>query len=155
MMSRSTWIKGGPGLLFSATLGLAAVWLARVPVLQSHGISPLTVAIVLGMLVGNTVFPRLAPWAGPGVAISRQTILRLGVVLYGFRLTLQDIVHVGWTGVLIDLLMVALTFVLAVQVGVRLLKLDSTSSMLVGAGSAICGAAAVLAVEPVVRGKPE
>ena len=45
--------------------------------------------------------------------------------------------------------------VLAVQVGVRLLKLDSTSSMLVGAGSAICGAAAVLAVEPVVRGKPE
>lgn len=149
------WVRGGPGLAFSAALGLLSVWLAGVPALQAHGISPLTVAIVIGMLVGNTLYPRIAPWAGGGVVISRQTILRLGVVLYGFRLTLQDIVHVGWAGVLIDLVMLASTFLISYQVGTRLLKLDRTAAMLVGAGGAICGAAAVLATEPVVRGKPE
>jgi uncharacterized integral membrane protein (TIGR00698 family) len=149
------WVHGWPGLALSASLGLLCMWLAGIPVLQSHGISPLTVAIVLGMLAGNTFYPRIAPWAGAGVVISRQTILRLGVVLYGFRLTLQDIVHVGWVGVLIDLVMLASTFLVAYQVGTRVLKLDRTSSMLVGAGGAICGAAAVLATEPVVRGKPE
>lgn len=149
------WLHAWPGLVFSAALGLLAMRLADWPVLRLHGISPLTVAIVLGMLVGNTVYARIAPWAGGGVAISRQTILRLGVVLYGFRLTLQDVVHVGWVGVLIDLLMLGSTFVLAYQAGTRLLKLDEASAMLVGAGSAICGAAAVLAAEPVVRGKPE
>jgi uncharacterized integral membrane protein (TIGR00698 family) len=151
----SKWLAAWRGLALSVLLGVASVWLAGWPALQLHGISPLTVAIVLGMLVGNTLYPSFAPWAGPGVALSRTTVLRLGVVLYGFRLTLQDVVHVGWVGVLIDAIMLASTFVVALQVGTRLLGLDRESSMLVGAGSAICGAAAVLAAEPVVRGKAE
>jgi uncharacterized integral membrane protein (TIGR00698 family) len=147
--------KPGPGLLLAAVLGLVAVWLAGWQVFQAHGISPLTVAIILGMLVGNTFYPSIKPWAETGVCISRQTLLRYGVVLYGFRLTLQDVGHVGWQGVLIDSLILASTFVLSLQVGTRLLGLDRTVAMLVGAGSAICGAAAVLAVQPLVRGKPE
>jgi len=144
-----------PGLLLSALIGLLGVELAQVPALQAHGLSALTAAIVIGMLLGNTLYPRVAPWAGAGVALSRQSLLRLGVVLYGFRLTLQDVRHVGWAGVIIDLAMVASTFVIAYQVGTRVLLLDRTTAMLVGAGSAICGAAAVLATEPVVRGKAE
>lgn len=147
--------RPGPGLLLSAVLGLAAVLLAGWPILQAHGISPLTVAIILGMLVGNTLYPSMKPWADAGVCISRTTLLRYGVVLYGFRLTLQDVGHVGWQGVVIDALILASTFVLSVQVGTRLLGLDRTVAMLVGAGSAICGAAAVLAIQPLVRGKPE
>ena len=144
-----------PGVLLSTALGLVAVLLAGWPLLQSHGISPLTIAIILGMVVGNTFYPSMKPWADAGVCIARTTLLRWGVVLYGFRLTLQDVGHVGWQGVLIDSLVLASTFVLSVQIGTRLLKLDRTVAMLVGAGSAICGAAAVLAVQPLVRGKPE
>lgn len=144
-----------PGLPISAALGVAAVALGALPALQAHGINPLTIAIILGMLVGNSVFPAIATRAEPGVVLARQSLLRVGVVLYGFRLTLQDINHVGWPGVLIDTLMVVSTFVLSVQLGTRLLRLDRSLAMLVGAGSAICGAAAVLAVEPLVRGKPE
>ena len=155
MNGLAKWLGAWRGLALSIVLGVASVWLAGWPVLQSHGISPLTVAIVLGMLVGNTLYPSFAPWAGAGVTLSRSTVLRTGVVLYGFRLTLQDVVHVGWVGVLIDAIMLASTFLIAVQAGTRLLGLDRESSMLVGAGSAICGAAAVLAAEPVVRGKAE
>ena len=147
--------KSWPGLPLSTALGLAAVWLATVPVLEAHAISPLTLAIIIGMIVGNTFYPAIATQSEPGVIIARQGLLRLGVVLYGFRLTLQDIGHVGWQGVLIDALMLASTFVLSYQIGTRWLGLDRTVAMLVGAGSAICGAAAVLATAPVVRGKPE
>ena len=65
-------------------------------------------------------------------------------------------VFVGaWSGVLVDAVVVVMTVVIAYQAGTRWLKLSRTESLLVGAGSAICGAAAVLATEPVVRGKAE
>ena len=144
-----------PGLLLSAALGLLAVGASFIPALQHHGISALTVAIILGILLGNTLYSRMEPWAGCGVGVARQTVLRTGVVLYGFRLTLQDVVHVGWSGVIIDAVMLISTFVLAYIVGTRLLRMDRSSAMLVGTGSAICGAAAVLAAEPVVRGRPD
>jgi uncharacterized integral membrane protein (TIGR00698 family) len=70
------------------------------------------------------------------------------------RLTLHDIGHVGVAGVVIDALVILTTFGLAHAFG-HLIGLDRTSSTLIGAGSAICGAAAVMATEPVVRAKPE
>ena len=76
-----------PGLALSAALAAAAVALGRIGWLQDHGLSALTLAIVLGMLVGNTVYPRFAAASGPGVNFSKQTLLRLGLVLYGLRLT--------------------------------------------------------------------
>ena len=49
--------------------------------------------------------------------------------------------------------MLSLTFLLAVQLGTRVFKLDRQISMLIGAGGAICGAAAVIATEPIVGGQ--
>ena len=56
-------------------------------------------------------------------------------------------------GVAIAASMLTLTFLLAVYLGIRVFKLDRQTSMLIGAGSAICGAAAVIAAEPVVGGQ--
>src|SRR5690606_18667520 len=78
-------------------------------------------------------------------------LLRAGIVLYGFRVTFQDIAAVGMEGVLIAVAMVGSVFGLAVLLGTRVFKLDRETAMLIGAGSAICGAAAVMATEPVVR----
>ena len=143
-----------PGLALTAAIALLASALGGTSWFMSHGLSALTVAIVLGIVLGNTVYPRLAPQAGAGVGFSKQTLLRAGVVLYGLRLTLHDIGHVGVAGVLIDALVILTTFGLAQALG-RMIGLDQTASSLIGAGSAICGAAAVMATEPVVRGKPE
>lgn len=149
------WRARLPGLALCALIAAIAMLCASQPVVQAHGVSPLTFAIVLGMLAGNTFYPRIAAGAGAGVGFAKQTLLRTGVVLYGFRLTLQDVVHVGWGGVVIDGIIVVSTFVLACLLGTRLLGLDRKTSMLIGAGSAICGAAAVMAAEPVVRGRSE
>lgn len=51
--------------------------------------------------------------------------------------------------------MLASTFGLACLLGTRLFGLDRTTTLLIGAGSSICGAAAVMATEPVVRGRAE
>jgi uncharacterized integral membrane protein (TIGR00698 family) len=144
-----------PGLALSAVLALGGMALGQIGWLQDHGFSALTMAIVLGIVVGNTVYPRIAAASGAGVTYSKQSLLRLGVVLYGLRLTMQDIGHVGVVGVTIDALVLSSTFLLAVWIGTRWLGLDRNTSMLIGAGSAICGAAAVMAAEPVVKGRAE
>ncbi|MFI4941307.1 MAG: putative sulfate exporter family transporter, partial [Burkholderiales bacterium] len=120
-----------PGILLSAAIGAAAIALGRLPWLQAHGVSALTMAIVLGVLLGNTLYPRIASDYGKGVGFSKQSLLRLGIVLYGFRLTFKDIGHVGLTGVAIDALVLTSTFTLALFVGIKLLKLELDTVILI------------------------
>lgn len=144
-----------PGLALSALVALAAIELCKVAWLASNGVSALTAAILLGMVIGNTFFARFATSCGAGVAFSKQRLLRLGIVLYGFRLTFQDIGQMGLAGVVVDALMLTSTFTLAVLLGTKLFKLERHTAILIGAGSSICGAAAVMATEPVVRARAD
>jgi len=144
-----------PGLLLAAAVATAATAFARAGWLQSHGLSALTLAIALGLVAGNLLpAPALAASA-EGLNLAKQRLLRAGIVLYGLRLTFQDIGHVGLAGIAVDAAVLASTFTLACTLGPRVFGLDRTTSILIGAGSSICGAAAVLATEPVVRGRPE
>lgn len=142
-----------PGVALTAVIALLAIWLGNVSWLQARGISALTIAIVLGIAVGNSLYP--ADGSHHGVQFSKQTLLRLGIVLYGIRLTFQDVEHVGLVGVVIDTVVVCSTFAIAWLLGTRVLGLDRRTAMLIGAGSSICGAAAVMATEPVVRGRAD
>ena len=142
-----------PGLALSAALAAAAILAGRTGWLPSHGFGALTLAMAFGMLAGHLMPARVASAAGEGVGFSKQTLLRLGIVLYGLRLTVADIGHVGLAGVASDALVLASTFGLACWIGMRRLGLDRETAMLVGAGSAICGAAAVMATAPVVRAR--
>lgn len=144
-----------PGLLLCATVAAIAIRIGTIGWLQAHGMSALTVAIVLGIVLGNTVYPHLADSSGVGVGFAKQTVLRMGVILYGLRLTLHDVAQVGLAGVLIDALLLSSTFALALFLGTRVFGLDRATAMLIGAGNAICGAAAVMATEPLLRGKAE
>jgi uncharacterized integral membrane protein (TIGR00698 family) len=144
-----------PGLVLSGALAAAGMMLGRFGWLQNHGFSALTLAIVLGMIAGNTLYPRFAGVGGGGVDFAKQRLLRLGVVLYGLRLTVQDVGHVGLAGVAIDALVLSSTFLLAWWIGTRWLGLDRRTAMLIGAGGSICGAAAVMATGPVVKARAE
>lgn len=144
-----------PGLLMSAAVAVAALWLAGLPFFTRHGLGALTLAIVLGLVLGNTVYPRLAERCHLGVGLAKQQLLRTGIVLYGLRLTFQDIAQVGWAGVAVDAVVLASTFGLACWLGQRWLGLDRRTTLLIGAGSSICGAAAVLATAPVAKARPQ
>lgn len=139
------------GLLLAGAIAALGLWLAELPRVQGWGLGALTLAIVLGMLAGNSFFPAIAESTAAGVDFARSRLLRLGIILYGFRITFQQIGGVGITGLVIDAAMVASVFALAASLGPRMFGVDRQTSMLIGAGSAICGAAAVMATEPVVR----
>ncbi|MGZ5202304.1 MAG: YeiH family protein [Telluria sp.] len=141
------------GLMLAGAIAAAGIYAAGLAPVKHLGISALTLAIVIGIALGNTVFPRIAPVSAEGVEFAKAKLLRLGIILFGFHITFQDIAQIGWAGVLIDVLVITATFTLAVQLGTRVFGLDRQTAMLIGAGSSICGAAAVLATEPVVRGQ--
>jgi len=148
------WLRDNlPGLALAGAVAAASTQAARLAWFAAHGISSLTLAIVLGMLASG--LHAALPATRPGVGFAKARLLRLGIVLYGLRLTFQDIGQVGVAGVLIDAAVLSSTFLLATLLGTRFFGMDRTTAMLIGAGSSICGAAAVLATEPVVRGKAE
>jgi uncharacterized integral membrane protein (TIGR00698 family) len=144
---------GWRGFALAGAIATGAVIAAGTPLSQHYGLSALTLAVVFGIVAGNTFFPRIAAQTAAGVDFSKSTLLRAGIILFGLRITFQQIAAVGWAGVLIDALIVVLTFVIAVQLGTRAFGLDRQTAMLIGAGSALCGAAAVMAAEPIVRGQ--
>ena len=147
---RSLW-HFVPGLALTAALTGAALWAGSFPAIAGAGFSALTLAILFGMVVGNTVYPKIWQPCDGGVIFAKQHLLRLGIILYGFRLTFAQIADVGVSGILIDVLTLSSTFFIACVLGQKVFGLDKHTSWLIGAGSSICGAAAVLATEPVVK----
>ncbi len=87
----------------------------------------------------------------PGVEFVSQQILPIAIVLYGFRITFQEIIFIGLDAFLINCIVVVSTLVLGYIVGVKLFKLDRKSALLISGGAAICGVAAILAIEKVIR----
>ena len=144
-----------PGILLTGAIAILATELAKSAWMQANGISALTLAIVGGMIAGNTIYPLISGYSARGVVFSKQILLRLGIILFGLRLTFQDIGQVGVVGVMIDAIVLSSTFALSCWAGTRLFGLNRRTAMLIGAGSSICGAAAVMATEPVVRGRAE
>ena len=115
------------------------------------GLSSLTLAILIGMVLGNTVYPNLAKRLSVGVAFAKGQILRLAIMFYGFKLTLTQVSSVGLSAVMSDALVLTSTFLLTYWIGTRWLKVDKQTTLLIGAGASICGAAAVIAAEPVIK----
>lgn len=138
-------------LALTAALTGAALWAGSFPAIAGAGFSALTLAILFGMVVGNTVYPKIWQPCDGGVIFAKQHLLRTGIILYGFRLTFAQIADVGVSGILIDVLTLSSTFFIACFLGQKVFGLDKHTSWLIGAGSSICGAAAVLATEPVVK----
>lgn len=139
------------GILFVGLFALASLYLAEIHWLAQSGISALVIAILLGIIYGNTLREQMpAQWV-PGIQFSAKRLLRLAIILYGFRVSFQQIASVGMEGLLIDIVIVVSTLLVGTYVGIKFFKLDKELSLLISSGAAICGAAAVLAVEDMVK----
>ena len=141
------------GILFMALFACASCFIGEWQVLKALSISPLIIGIVLGMAYANSLRNHLPATWGPGIKFCSKSILRLGIILYGFRLTFQDVVAVGLPGIVIDCIIVAITILGGVMVG-KWLKMDSDIALLTSIGSGICGAAAVLGAEATIKTQP-
>jgi len=118
---------------------------------KALGISPLVIGIVMGIFYANTLHNKLPSEWGTGITFSAKKILRFAIVFYGFRITFQQIADVGMDGFMVSLIMLSTTFILGTYLGQKVFKMDRDTSMLTAAGASVCGAAAVLATEPVLK----
>ena len=141
------------GILLIVLFSFSAFYISGFEFVKSLSLSPLIVGIILGMLYANSLRNKLPETWVPGIKFCSKTVLRTGVVLYGFRLTFQQVAEVGMNAIIVDAIIVVGTILLGILLG-KALKLDSQTSLMTSTGSAICGAAAVLGAEPVVRCEP-
>lgn len=140
-----------PGLILCLILAIFSMACANLAWFQKNGISMLILAILIGAILGNTVYSRLEKTCNSGVNFSKQYILRLAIILFGLKLTFQDIQMVGVSAIVVDAGIVTSTFFLTLFMGKHFFKLDKQSLILIGSGSSICGAAAVMATQPVIN----
>jgi len=139
------------GIIFVAIFAAAATMIANISTVQALGISPLVIGIVMGIFYANTLHNHIpSEWQG-GITFSAKKILRFAIVFYGFRITFQEIANVGMEGFLVSLIMLTTTFLLGSYLGYKIFKMDRDTSMLTASGASVCGAAAVLATEPVLK----
>ena len=139
------------GIVFVALVAASATWIAGLGPVNALGLSPLVAGIVIGIFYANTLHNRFPPAWESGITFSAKKILRFAIVFYGFRITFQQIADVGLEGFLVSLVMLTTTFVLGSWLGMRRFGLDRDTAMLTASGASVCGAAAVLATEPVLK----
>jgi uncharacterized integral membrane protein (TIGR00698 family) len=142
------------GILFVALFAAAVTRLAALPAIAGLGISPLIVGIVAGAVYGNALRHGMPESWAAGVNFSARKLLRIAVAFFGLRVSLQEIAQVGMPGFTVSVLVVVSTLVVGTWAGMKLMKLDRDTALLTAAGSAICGAAAVLAFESTLQSKP-
>lgn len=141
------------GLCFLALLTALAKYISSLQIVQNLGFSFLIVAILIGMIFTNIFKVKVSPKFENSFSFATKTLLRTAIIFYGFRLTFTEIYDVGFQAIIVAVIVVFSTFVLGYFIGVKILKLDKEITILTSAGSAICGAAAVLATEAVLKNK--
>ena len=141
------------GVLLIALFSCAAFSIGEMSFVRSLSFSPMIVGIILGMLYANSLRNNLPETWVPGIQFCSKKILRIGIILYGFRLTFQDVLAIGLPAMLIDVIIVVVTICGGIYLG-KLLKMDRGIALLTSIGSGICGAAAILGAESTIKAKP-
>lgn len=138
----------GPGLAIAAVaLGLS--WtLSTLHV----GLSIAAVAVAFGIIIANTA--GTGGRIGPGLRFAGHRVLRIGIVLLGFRLSLTDVGNAGLPMLAVVTVTVAITF-LGTQFLGRALGVGSDASLLTATGYSICGASAIAAMNGTVQADEE
>jgi len=115
-------------------------------------VSEVTVAILIGLLVGRLPFAR-DPALAPGLKFAAERLLRLGIVLLGAKLSVQQIAAIGAPAIVIILVTMtaAISVVLLLS---RAAAVDGRLAVLLAVGAAVCGNTAVVATSPVISARP-
>lgn len=115
-------------------------------------VSPAIIAILLGALARNGL--RLPHFILEGCKGIVRKVIPATIVLTGFSLNLTSIEKVGAPALAIILACIAVATASAYWFG-RMLKLWKRTALLIGAGTAICGNSAIVAVAPLIDATDE
>lgn len=146
-----------PGLLLAVATALTGNWLGRFigEVLLGFETTPVSggmLAIALGLILANAA--ALPPWLKPGLGFTVKKVLRLGIILLGFRLSVIEALRLGILGIPIVVGCVAGALVTTALLN-RWLGLPQCLGTLIAVGTSICGVSAIVATGPVIQAEEE
>jgi uncharacterized integral membrane protein (TIGR00698 family) len=139
-----------PGLVLCLLLAAAAVRVRDASGLAA--LNPVVVALVAGIALRAVL--RLPAWLWPGTAFAVRPVLRAAIVLLGLQVTAGQLLSIGGGALALAFSAVALTVPFTIALG-RLLGVPTPLAQLIGTGTGICGASAIVAANQVVRGRQE
>ena len=139
-----------PGLVVSGVVAVAAMFLA-----EHHGAPVMLLALLLGMALNFLTQPEAGQHSrsAAGIDFTAKAVLRLGVALLGLRITLDQVLALGWQPIAMVVLAVALTIVCGIVLA-RLMGFQMFFGLLTGGAVAICGASAALALSAAMPAHP-
>ncbi len=135
-----------PGIALAASIAAAAYllsrWITEVP------LNPIMIAVVLGALISSVAGSPV--WITRGLETLPRLALRIAIVLLGFQISVADVLSIGGTG--LSAAAIATTTTLAVTLAAgRVMRIERNSAILIAAGTAICGVAAIVAMGSAIR----
>jgi len=140
----------GPGA--ALCLVIAGLSIALRDATGIAALNPVVLALVAGVALG-AVLGRPAALR-PGIAFTVRPLLRAAIVLLGLQVTLGQLAALGPGALLLAVAVVGLTLPFTIWLGARL-GVEPALAQLIGAGTAICGASAIVAANQVARGRDE
>jgi uncharacterized integral membrane protein (TIGR00698 family) len=138
------------GIVLAFVLALAASWMAGGlgdPIARN----PVLVAMLLGLVLGNAF--GCPESFRPGLDFTKRQLLRLAVMLLGFRATIAVLADLGPVPIGIAAAELVIVLLAVHWAAIRIFRLEPEQALLVACGAAICGAAAVLSVAAVTRAR--
>jgi uncharacterized integral membrane protein (TIGR00698 family) len=115
--------------------------------LEKSPVSPILLAILLGLAIRNTI--GIPPVYAAGLELCLKRVLRLGVVLLGIRLSIGALGSIGLVALPIVVASIA-TALVVVRAACAALGVAPRLGTLVAVGTAICGNTAIVATAPVI-----
>jgi uncharacterized integral membrane protein (TIGR00698 family) len=136
-----------------ALLATAGFVLADLPwVKNTTHVSALLLVILLG-IAWKSVAPVPAALL-PGIRVAQRPVLRWAVAGLGFRLSLSELWRIGAPALVVVTVSTFATLAFGWWIA-RRLGVGERLGLLLGVGSAICGASAVVAADSVVQGEKQ
>ena len=130
-----------PGVCVSVTIGIAALFLA-----SRYQAPVMLMALLLGMAFN---FLCENEQCSPGIDFCAKTLLRAGVALLGLRISMNEVITMGWQPIAIASISIVLTICFGAILA-RKLGFNRRFGMLTGGAVAICGASAAMAISAIL-----
>ncbi|MEK7434324.1 MAG: YeiH family protein [Cyanobacteriota bacterium] len=142
-------VKNLEGIIFSLFFAFVSIYISDISFLKNNlHINPFIISIFIGVLVGN--FFTLPERLRPGLTFTSKKLLRLAIILLGFKITINEILTLGVNSILVITISVISCFLFTVWFGTKI-GLDRKLAILLASGTSICGASAIIATNEIIK----
>ncbi|EHQ91296.1 YeiH family protein [Desulfosporosinus youngiae] len=138
------------GVLFTMVIAGTGTWVGALPGINRIGamLSAILIAVIYRNVLGYPESIR------EGIQFSARFLMRFAIVLYGFKLNIDMVLHKGGMLLVYDTMIIIIA-ITATMLLAKLFKADLNLSLLLGIGTGVCGAAAIAAVSPILKANDE